>query len=353
MADQNKYYCPLIFNQLLVDHHGKLKHCCHYKTDFSTYTDLVEDKITSIDKISNNKPIAGCQVCYTREEQKLPSLRQSEIASEKNVSTSELCIEKFDVRLHQKCNLACSMCNEYDSSLWAKMLNVKQNFALNQQTIDLILEPNTKIKKLSFQGGEPFYGKDFTDFIDSIPNKSKIELEIFTNGLLIKLEKIKEWINKFKTVQIIVSVDGHGAIYDYIRWPSTWNKFETKIQELYHDLKDHITFALVLQNLNANNLLDFLKWKHSQCPLAKLILTVCETPKHFAPKILHANDKKTVIKSMRKCLPFVKSIQAQMVLLQQINTIENYTTTKQELEDFYKYRDFIDNLRSTHRLTDH
>lgn len=349
----NKNYCPLIYNQVLVNHNGTLRHCCHYKQSFSSLDKLIADKKLSISKINNNQKVDACAVCYQRESKKQPSLRQVEIAIEKGNIYESINIQKFDVRLHNKCNLACSMCNTNDSSLWAKMLNESQYFNLDDSAIDKIFSKDTDLKKLSFQGGEPFYGKDFISFINKLENKQKIFLEIFTNGLLIKKDDIIKWSKQFGKLQIVISVDGTEETYDYIRWPASWKKFTQKSIELYSHISNQITFAFVLQNINAKNLYDFLIWKNKNCPDARFMLTIIDDPKCFRSEIIHKNRKQETIEALESCIKLITDVSSQLKLINQIDKIKKYVCTEQELQELQKYQQKIQLLRDKQQLTDH
>ena len=59
-----------------------------------------------------------------------------------------------------------------------------------------------------------------------------------------------------------ISVDGSGETYEYIRWPGKWQKIINNINTLkkHNETHKNITysFTTVVQNLNVDNLCDFI-----------------------------------------------------------------------------------------------
>ena len=110
----------------------------------------------------------------------------------------------------------------------------------NLNFVDKNLTTLLNAKQIECGGGEPFYMPQFLYLVDKlIENNYKGRFKIITNATLLKpkmLEKLKN-IN----TQIIVSMDGTGHIYPYMR-PSTpfgkysWEEIGKEWNNLFNSL---------------------------------------------------------------------------------------------------------------------
>ena len=156
---------------------------------------------------------------------------------DENGNTDEIIVD-WDIRPSNTCNLKCIMCNPGWSSKWAEDLEIAEKYGNYQPKIDKNyfdwewLERSTigKAQKISFLGGEPFYMKEVTQFLEKLSqNEYNIEntrLRFNTNGVSFN-DKIWNLISKFKQdLDITFSCEGIGEINELIRFPSKWNEFE-------------------------------------------------------------------------------------------------------------------------------
>jgi organic radical activating enzyme len=88
------------------------------------------------------------------------------------------------------------------------------------------------LNELQFSGGEPFVSKDVEDIllaaIETGDNKH-IDLQITTNGTKFVEEKLDIFL-QFKKIKFIVSIDGVGPTYDYIRYPFSFKLIEKRLR---------------------------------------------------------------------------------------------------------------------------
>ena len=261
---QSKTYCPLVYHQLTVDFKNRADPCCQaeLKTTLNNYQTAIQEIKSAIEA---NERHTACQQCWKDEDLKLESLRQSSILGYQNVSPTAG-IVSMDLRVTNKCNLACSMCNENASSLWGRMKGKDTIRNIDTSEYDQIIAMSGNIKKLSIQGGEPFYGDDFINLVNAMPNKKNIALEIFTNVVTAPPDLIKQWQEQYKSILIIASVDGVEEVFEDIRWPASWSKLNRKLDVLYSFLGRAVIFNYTLQNSNLLCVKRFVDWRNEKYP---------------------------------------------------------------------------------------
>jgi len=294
-------------HQLMIDHLGRHYPCCNYAVnnelgasgqpnDPAKVYDTQSDDYSTIDryrKTINKKhdllkqgvEIPECHFCWIKEKAGVDSLRQQEIVEARlhHWPTEQIGkIVKLDIRLHNKCNLACTMCWPGVSSLWGKLEGIKDNeILIEEDQINLINKNLDELRFLTLQGGEPFYGNEYTEFIESIPNKQRIELDFFTNLTVVKLDALKRWKDQYKKILLNVSVDGIGETYNSIRWPAQWEKFERNALKTYDILGTHMRYFYTVQVQNLGCLTDFIEWAKKNTPGCSIVF-----PQVFFPKPL-------------------------------------------------------------------
>ena len=219
-----------------IEHHtrtdGNQYFCCYAKAPIGTK----ESAAITRQKILNNEKVPHCEHCYKLEEDNVISPRQREGALWlKDVSIANKFLNNpeyepvfFDIRLDNKCNLACISCNPNHSTFWQKELSIpiKQYSALPN------FDEIKKAKKIYLAGGEPFIIDSYLDIIDFIAEyNSDIELVINTNLTTLPESTVKS-LQKIKKVSITVSLDGYGKVNEYHRYPLKWDKFIRNLDRL-------------------------------------------------------------------------------------------------------------------------
>lgn len=328
----------------MVDFQGKASACCQFEKSvpLREYNSMIEPYRQAM---INGEKIAPCRRCWNDEEQGFPSLRESALKDfQRYPIHNGLMI--LDLRLTNKCNLACTMCSEHASSLWAKIKSINDNFILTQEIQDELIRNCNDLVKISIQGGEPFYGNEFIDFVNRLPNKENIQLEIFSNTFTADIDVVKQWVTQFKQVMFISSVDGIEEVFEDIRWPAQWKKFKRKVLELYQIPKLGFCFNFTLQNLNILNLKRFINWRNQNVPNCGIIISILEYPKHFRYDVLQKDE-------IEQALEMLKSINNAntsefRIISTVIDKLEHATVNEQMLQEKEKQLRFIKKLRTNH-----
>lgn len=161
-------------------------------------------------------------------------------------------IRRLELRFSNLCNMKCRMCDETSSSEWA-LEKKKYNIAPNRITNpNGIIDTNTShvlnithdkidglkdVKLLSqlirvcFTGGEPLIIKEYYDFLDFLIESglnNQTDLELFTNCSVYN-PLFVDRLNKFKYVELTMSIDGVGKTGEYIRHGKPWATIQKNV----------------------------------------------------------------------------------------------------------------------------
>ncbi len=250
-------------------------------------------------KFMQGKAPIECRACFKEEASGYRSKRQwendewSEKISFENVlarvepdGTAPFDIKYVDMKLGNKCDLACLMCNPGDSSKWIPDYNKLMKSDLDQETKNTlnwkkeegrlnwyrhnsvfwkdIKDKLDSTESFYIIGGEPTINSEFESFLEMCVksgHSERIKLRFNTNGLT-TTERHLELYKRFKHALIHLSVDGIGAHHDLIRYPSNWAEMEKKL-DWWDSTPNNIevTIDTTASVLNILHIPDIVKWK--------------------------------------------------------------------------------------------
>lgn len=226
----------------------------------------------------------SCRVCWDLEDKGLDSPRQFSVENWDNI-TYEEDFHMLDITISNICNLRCRMCSPGNSNALQidakeiEKLGKKQEFtdAVGERWTDSIpvsaeksiiwtwITNLNKIKVLKMSGGEPFYDKHVRDLLSIYAEKDfakDIILEFHTNGTQFT-DELAEILKKFKENYHTISIDGAGKVYDYIRYPGTFEQTNKSIKNYIknvHNDNNLLRFNFVLTSMNILNVPEFIDW---------------------------------------------------------------------------------------------
>jgi MoaA/NifB/PqqE/SkfB family radical SAM enzyme len=301
MSDKD-LYCSLAFNSISFGPHGGSRPCCAVDTFFWRETDHQlanyqnhlptwfnnSNMINLRQDMLNGKWNPTCNLCKIREDVGQASTRQifnhtlSQVEQKTGRSwrTNEAEINDFsnifllDVTTGNKCNSACLMCNSSASSLWAKEQEEITGNAwthpnlnwFNEENIGPMVDKLTNLKAIQFAGGEPTINDAVMFMLKKLIEQERshdITLGFVTNLTGISDEMLDIW-NKFNTKHITISIDGVDKVNEYIRYPFSWKKVTSQLEQLKKIAKEHGNYHIGLSHtVTSLNLLtfgDLVKW---------------------------------------------------------------------------------------------
>jgi sulfatase maturation enzyme AslB (radical SAM superfamily) len=164
----------------------------------------------------------------------------------------------LESKLSNFCNLKCRMCHPLDSTSWSKDWSEIEHLMeeANSSTFKKVKEFNLTRKpyisgweknenfwkefkelapnfdRIEFAGGEPLIDPIHYKILHILtPYADKIELKYSTNltKLNYKKDNVMELWNNFKSVEVMISIDGVDEIYDYIRQLGSYKEVKENI----------------------------------------------------------------------------------------------------------------------------
>jgi organic radical activating enzyme len=149
----------------------------------------------------------------------------------------------FDLRFDNLCNLKCVICNGSSSSriendpvhqAWTEepaIVRTPNRFGSDKNWLqsDLFTEELKEIgseaRYIQMAGGEPFMSKIGMTWLAELCRSGRaadIVLKVYTN--LTRLDHaVINMLSQFKEVQLTLSIDGVGAVYEWVRFPGKWD----------------------------------------------------------------------------------------------------------------------------------
>lgn len=280
---------------------------------------------------------------------------------------------RIEVRFSNLCNMKCRMCDETSSSEWAYEKK-KYNLAPNQfNNPNGIVDTNatpllkitedkiaglkdksilTELRRVCFTGGEPFLIKEYYDYLDFLIESElhhNVEIEVFTNCSVYN-PLFVDRLNKFKEVELVMSIDGVGKTAEYIRHGTPWSTIEKNVltfSSLGKPIKPYVTVAISAYTLlDVSSLARFLMQIYETNNIVGIKcytvlmhgLRFQNTPQHLKNKMLEEIDKAIEILTVVNYNPFsneLKNIKAKLLQLKDENPkpFFDFTRTMDEIRD--------------------
>ena len=288
--------CISPWSNIEIRNNGNMNVCCLYSGNNTTKiqnSSLINfynsEEVTDIRQtfLNNNFPL-GCKECESVERSggKSKRIRDLYFYKDKKYTinwhnpTAETQLTSLDLKVGNLCNLACRICDETASSLWAKEINnstdvfvpewLDENLSYSKISILKDIK-NLNLSKLLIVGGEPLLNKTHAKILKSLVdlNKSKnIDLHYNTNGTVYPTNLFYIWEN-FKTVELSLSIDNIFNKFDYERYGLV--KWETVVQNInkFEMLRDSGDIILNVYNtvtvfniLDLEEIYDFFTYKN-------------------------------------------------------------------------------------------
>ena len=218
-------YCPRLDHFVRFNPNGTVGCCGHMTSNpnFKSYDELQSsDWLRDIkDEMSRDVWPMECQRCKITEQESNTSIRLDSVKRDtifKRVRKDYLIVGGV---LDNVCNSACLTCNEQLSTKIGSLTN-KKYIKINNSDKFWVL-PQERIIHLDINGGEPSHSKNYKHVLANLPkNVKSVRLNTNCSTVLDELLPLKA---RGIDITVTVSLDGIGAVHDFVRWPIKWNKF--------------------------------------------------------------------------------------------------------------------------------
>ena len=232
----NSKYCPRIDHFVRFNANGTIGKCGHMvgAPTFKSWDEMENSAWVESLKIQMNRgqwPLE-CQRCQQTEESAQQSVRLNSIIRDKLLSAINKDYLILGGVLDNICNSACQTCSAKLSTKIGSLYS--SNYVKVDNNVLFAQVPRERIVELDLNGGEPTASPAYQRILNNLPQHIKI-LRVNTNGSRV-LPNIESILERKIQVIITLSLDGVGAIHDYVRWPVKWSKY-TKTVERYKQLK--------------------------------------------------------------------------------------------------------------------
>jgi organic radical activating enzyme len=263
-------FCLYPFRYLNIDPDGRGRPCCKYavgeswKEDARLPNDNIKDLfnqqyIKNLKKefLEGKKPKA-CKACWDEEDAGMMSMRQMDQYGGKEFPTTtwfkNILLEsptRIDFKLSSICNGKCRICSAFLSTKWLQeeedigllgeevlksyRLNAKEKFITNPENIEILKHWAPTIQEINFFGGEPLLQSEHNLILKTMVETGYTEnivLYYNTNGSIYD-EKICNYWENFKKVELNYSIDDIGERFNYQRYPANYNDVMDNIKKYY------------------------------------------------------------------------------------------------------------------------
>jgi hypothetical protein len=218
---------------------------------------------------------AACNKCWKLEDQGKQSRRQQEnmfldYKLDRDLDKiNQDCINNknsvliYQIKTSNLCNQACVSCSSTFSTKWAELernmeLSATPYTITNFQQFDI--NYNTA-RKITLLGGEPLFDPQTFKILNELilAGNTDCFISLVTNGS-IKLSKAQvEILSQFSNLNICVSIDGIGPVFEYLRWPAKWPALLENIEQ-YKSIAEDVSVSYTISSLNVMYYDETIAW---------------------------------------------------------------------------------------------
>lgn len=296
----NDYFCVLPFfgYEYYEENYGS--HCCLLPKGYDI------DEIRQ--DILNGKRSKWCTACWNLEDKGFKSDRLVKNAAMDFYTDRDIRFIEQDVRegkysellvkisSSNLCNATCTTCNVSSSSAWGALARhnggeSKPYSKISTNRLDSIDFPN--LITLNLLAGEPMLEPITFDILEKLLEAGNTEcfVSITTNGSIVLSKQKLDILKKFKKLNINVSVDGIGTVFEYLRYPLSWKEVVENIA-VFRTIADTVSVSYTISNLNVLYHHKTIKWFEDQN--LNYILNPVISPSYFRPGALVKSVKKNI-----------------------------------------------------------
>ena len=223
--------CAAFYKHTNVRSGNRIFPCCRYKEPIAVFDgnlnkilDLPEMQKLRETPVEDNP---NCAKCIHEESLGKNSLRERFNAE---YDTEEVKLEYLEIGFDNICNAACDGCYPEFSSEWGKILdpNKKKHIVSSDEITSI---PDT-VTKILFLGGEPLMTNRHRRLLEMVNDLSKMTVIYNTNGTFMLDKETIRQLEKCKSVEFILSLDGYGELNERVRKNCEWNKIERFIDQV-------------------------------------------------------------------------------------------------------------------------
>ena len=353
----NEHICYYPWVGLDIEVQQDFRPCCKYKNmlakNLPDFLASDERKQLQQDFLDGKKP-EGCSRCWQDEASGILSKRQRDWVTVFNETEPDLnSFKVLSVPFGNICNLACRTCKSYASSRWLteehklkKVFPETKSWPHNRYYAEPDFLKNIKsvsddLILIEMPGGEPFVSgiEEHLEYLDYLieHNAKNITIHYTTNCTIMPDERFWERWSKFKKIDMQLSIDGIGKVYEYTRWPGVWSEVYENIQHYKQKRKDYSNLMLSISHTMSIFTVfyvdEFIEWCRVE-ELPKPYIGMVFRPDYYSVDVLSKETKEYLCSKLTD----PHSVQ----VLNYMNTLDN----QHLLEKTFKYIITLDEHRN-------
>lgn len=267
----------------------------------------------------------------------------------------------IEYKVSNKCNLKCRMCRPSDSNLIydeAKKHNLEHFYndkeypeISTDDVVDYIIEKDVPL--VYVLGGETVLEPKSVDALKRLKaHNPDVNLQTTTNATYYN-KKFFEELKGFTNLTLVLSIDGVGKAYEYVRTNAKWEMTESVTNKILETVDAKlIRINMVITPYNVFALKDTLVWLDKLEDKAKFL------NKNFSAYFSDSDDYKTRLNVLydhhvEEVLDslYTKDIRKSHRLESVLNILDQIKHDPDNLKEFKLFNNALDDIRKT-KLTD-
>jgi sulfatase maturation enzyme AslB (radical SAM superfamily) len=245
-------HCPRLDHFVRFNYNGTVSRCGHMIAISPEFNNLAEMEssqwlVTIKKEFANNQWPRECIRCQQTEQENGSSIRLNAIKFDQ-LQKQEDYLSVGGV-LDNVCNSACLTCDENHSTLIGGLKSKVYTIVDNSNKFWSL--PLDRVVHLDINGGEPSHSKNYKHILANLPPSIK-SVRLNTNCSTV-LEELLPLVERGVDVIVTVSLDGIGAIHDFVRWPVKWDKFYSNLMR-YKEMPVKLNTWTTVSALNVDDL---------------------------------------------------------------------------------------------------
>ncbi len=358
---KNTSYCTAAFRSIYLNN-GVARPCCWYSRQ------EIQNKNTSLSDVNQvflskefeeirEKMEAGIEIpaCLTCNQHEKKGGKSHRTMWNQRVFNNDgpdhrqpgATLKALDLNMGNLCNLKCVMCDSYNSTSWLAdekklygqaQCNQKKIFDINNLDRDSL----RNLEWLKLAGGEVFLMPEHKQLLTYLVEHNisqNIELVYVTNNT-VSAQPFTDLWKHFKKIRLILSVDGVGAVNEYIRHPVAWetnNQIIDEFKAMQENLKISLEVNSVVSVLNVFHLLELDQWWRNKSPGSPIFYRLISKPDRFRIEYMSPSLKEKAAELYRE-LPQFQHV---------FNALTQKGQDPVEENDFFSWIQSLDAIRKT------
>jgi len=279
--EKTKNFCGIIFygTEYRISPHFQGMRCCQDRDTAKVQREF----------LSGTRP-DGCNWCWNAESTGSESFRQlsnrtlDHLLDKSLINIRQQCEEQtseivsYKIETGNLCNATCVTCGSRFSSAWGALerKNGRESFPQRRVTVDNtgmrfdkktfdhdeFFSINYKTARfINFLGGETTLEKANFEILQHLidAGNTNCNISFTTHGNFNLSAEQKSIISKFPNLQFNFSIDGMEKVFQYLRYPLSWEKCLTNLQYC-KDNNIGFSASTVLSNLSILYIDDLVNW---------------------------------------------------------------------------------------------